>query len=53
MDLADDIEKQVESNVAVFFELGLIGQFQGMWPSLGEPHNWVSEIWEPLVKGCI
>ncbi|GLJ49483.1 hypothetical protein SUGI_1048470 [Cryptomeria japonica] len=48
-----DVEtaKEVYENEQYFAKLWLIGRFQGLWPSLGELHKWISETWGLVLEG--
>ncbi|GLJ53163.1 hypothetical protein SUGI_1133010 [Cryptomeria japonica] len=48
-----EADEEVSHNVLVFSELGLIGRFRGLWPSLHDLHAWISDKWEPLIDGCV
>ena len=48
-----EAEEEVKQNVSIFSELGLIGRFCGIWPSLSELHSWISENWGPLITGNV
>lgn len=37
--LQEEIEKEVYHNVQVFSNLGVIGRFKGLWPSLCDLHH--------------
>ncbi|GLJ20508.1 hypothetical protein SUGI_0373300 [Cryptomeria japonica] len=44
---------EIENNVKVFTEHGVICRFKGIWPSLSKLHKWISHHWDPLITGTI
>lgn len=50
VNLAEELEKEVDHNERVFSGLGLIGHFTGLWPSLCDLHTWIFVHWEPILE---
>lgn len=45
--------EEIIHNSSVFESHGLICRFWGFWPSLPQLHTWISQSWEPILKGSI
>ena len=46
------VDRSLEE-AAQFEETALICRFNGLWPRLTDLHQWVSEVWEPIVSNKI
>ncbi|GLJ32358.1 hypothetical protein SUGI_0651190 [Cryptomeria japonica] len=51
--LTKEIEKEVDHNERILSDLGLIGCFKGLWPSLGDLYKWISTHWESIMDDCM
>ncbi|GLJ54604.1 hypothetical protein SUGI_1173070 [Cryptomeria japonica] len=48
-----DTDMEIIYTSSVFEAHGLICRFQGFWPSLPQLHTWISQSWEPIIKGSL
>ncbi|GLJ07443.1 hypothetical protein SUGI_0067310 [Cryptomeria japonica] len=48
-----DTDLEIIHTSSVFEAHGLICRFRGFWPSLPQLHTWISQCWEPIIKGSV
>ncbi|GLJ39723.1 hypothetical protein SUGI_0812030 [Cryptomeria japonica] len=51
--VSNDTDKEIIHNSSMFESHGLICRFRGFWPSLPQLHTWISQSWEPILKGSV
>ncbi|GLJ59313.1 hypothetical protein SUGI_1502610 [Cryptomeria japonica] len=49
--VSTDTDMEIIHTSSVFEAHGLICKFRGFWPSLPQLHTWISQSWEPIIKG--